>query len=632
MLPRGSRRKRKKPSTLKSVFLLAITIVLIVSSGIWGDSGAKAEYVVPIEDIPKLTKVGPIHHDNGYPVWYKDSKGTRLELCLDGSDPYCGFAAGEFDPANPKFSLEGGNFPEEAFYQLAGAAITMPSGGDAIATFALEAAWANEIVQDGDQIVFGRVRFRIDDLEVGKEYTITHPYGVDVIEAEPEDPDEPLGPGEIRFVEDIGIDEGFEGAKKSRIGTFLEWDTREGLPDAYVGDPNVDHTIKNGYHNGVEEQNYFRIQGPGIGSDGTCGNDCIQTNLFSLMGKYATTSGVDAMRATYSQDTAGSGTIDVFAFTEEDKAYKIDVDVNGDKISDKTLTGTAGKYFGRVGFTGTLPNSITVTNSTDNPVSVKTVTPVDHITGTAKYDTNSETLFITASSSDKLNKPKLTAEGFGEIPASGTLVIKNPKYIPPTITVTSAADGREILPVNVTADPALANAGAAQTVKQGSVVTLDGSASSNAKDFAWVQVSGPTVTLNGANTAAPSFVFPTNQTVPVSFKLTVTGFNGEVSTNESIVTITPAPDNVAISSAVFTTSNSTITVIGKSDVSGVTVTVYRGNQTNPKAELLGKATANSTGSWTFKKALTKPMVAGEIITVESSSGGAHTKPVSISTR
>jgi hypothetical protein len=64
----------------------------------------------------------------------------------------------------------------------------------------------------------------------------------------------------------------------------------------------------------------------------------------------------------------------------------------------------------------------------------------------------------------------------------------------------------------------------------------------------------------------------------------------------------------------------------------VTVTVYRGNQTNPKAELLGKATANSTGSWTFKKALTKPMVAGEIITIESSSGGTHTKTVSISTR
>ncbi|MDM5327252.1 IPT/TIG domain protein [Neobacillus sp. CF12] len=631
MLPRGSRRKRKKPSTLKSVFLLAITIVLIVSSGIWGDSGAKAEYVVPIEDIPKLTKVGPIG-DYGYPVWYKDSKGKRLELCLEGSNPLCGFVAGDF-PTDPNLNVENGNFPGEAFYQLASASIALPSGGDADAVFALEAAWANEIVNDGDQIVFGRVRFRVDDLITDREYTITHPYGVDKIVATAEDEDNPQV-GEIRFVEDIGINGGFEGARTSRIGTFLEWDT--GAPTGYVGDPNVDHKIKNGYFNGTEEQNYFRIQGPGINStcntsSGTIQN-CIQTDLFSLMGKEATTSGVDAMRATYSQDTAGSGTIDVFAFTEEDKAYKIDVDVNGDKISDKTLTGTAGKYFGRVGFTGTLPNSITVTNSTDNPVSVKTVTPVDHITGTAKYDTNSETLFITASSSDKLNKPKLTAAGFGDIPASGTLVINKPAYIPPTITITSAANGREVLPVNVTADPALANAGVAQTVKQGSVVTLDGSASSNAKDFAWVQVSGPTVTLNGANTAAPSFVFPTNQTVPVSFKLTVTGFNGEVSTNESIVTITPAPDNVAISSAVFTTSNSTITVIGKSDVGGVTVTVYRGNQTNPKAELLGKATANSTGSWTFKKALTKPMVAGEIITIESSSGGTHTKTVSISTR
>ena len=108
------------------------------------------------------------------------------------------------------------------------------------AAFALEAAWANEEVRDGDQIVFGRVRFRVDDLQIGKEYIITHPYGVDKIIATPEDKDETdvNDPGEIRFVEDIGINGGFEGARKSRIGTFLEWDERDlGLPNGYAGDP-----------------------------------------------------------------------------------------------------------------------------------------------------------------------------------------------------------------------------------------------------------------------------------------------------------------------------------------------------------------------------------------------------------
>ena len=266
MLPRGSRKKRKKSSTLSRVFLMVLTVVLIVSGGIWGgDNGANAEYLVPMDQIPKLQKVGPTG-DYGYPVWYKDSKGKRLELCLDGADPLCGFVAGDF-PEDPNLSVKNGNFPGEAFYQLASSEITLPSGGDAVAVFALEAAWANELVQDGDQIVFGRVRFRVDDLRTGREYIITHPYGVDKIVAAPESNKNTAfdGPGEIRFVEDIGINGGFEGARKSRIGTFLEWDVRDrGLPDGYAGDPGIDHKIKNGYFNGTEEQNYFKIQGPSV--------------------------------------------------------------------------------------------------------------------------------------------------------------------------------------------------------------------------------------------------------------------------------------------------------------------------------------------------------------------------------
>jgi hypothetical protein len=621
MLAKGIRRKRKKASTLKSVFLLVITAVLVISSGIWGDSGAKAEYLVPMDQIPKLQKVGPIG-EYGYPVWYKDSKGKRLELCVDAADRLCGFVAGEF--AEGELSVENGNFHEEAFYQLAGAEITLPSGGNAVATFALEAAWANEIVQDGDQIVFGRVRFRIEDLIPNQAYTITHPYGVDRIVATVADEDEP-NIGEIRFVEDIGVDGGFEGARTSRIGTFLEWDT--GAPLGYVGDPDIEHKIKNGYFNGREEQNYFRIQGPGIGSDGTCGTDCIQTDLFSLMGKEATTAGVDVMRATYSQDTAGEGTIDVFASTEEDAQYTIGISGNGVGTTD--MKGTKGQYFGRVPFTGEIPTEVTVTNKTDNPNSIKKLKPVDHVTGTAKYDTNSDNLYITASSSDKLNAPKLTAEGFGEIPASGTLVINKPEKIPPFITINSSKGGKESLPVNVTADPAIANAGTAQTVKQDSVVTLDGSGSTNAATFKWEQISGPAVTLSDPGAAKPTFTFP-KQFVPVSFKLTVTGLNGQSSTNESIVTITPAPDNLTAPRGTFVQSTGTLTVPGTSDVfgPGVTITISKSNQTTT----LGTAIVGPDGKWVFSKRGVS-FVAGETLTIVSSSGGKlNNVPVIISTR
>jgi hypothetical protein len=625
MLPKGRGRKRKKASTLKSVFLLAITAVLIISSGIWGGNGANAEYLVPMDKIPKLEKVGPIG-DYGYPVWYRDSNGKRLELCLEGSNPLCGFALGEFPTG--KLSVENGNFPEEAFYQLASASIALPSGGDADATFALEAAWANELVQDGDQIVFGRVRFRIDDLIIGEKYTITHPYGIDEIEATPEDDDEPNGPGEIRFVEDIGVNGGFEGARTSRIGTFLEWDTTADRPVGFVGNPDVEHKIKNGYHNGTEEQNYFRIQGRGINSTcvtstGTIQN-CIQTDLFSLMGKEATTAGVDVMRATYSQDIAGSGTIDVFASTEEDKEYTIDVTGNG--MNPTAMKGTDGQYFGRVPFTGDIPTEVTVTNKSDNPVSIKKLKPVDHIIGTAKYDTNSDTLFISASSSDKLNPPTLTAQGFGDIPATGTLVVNNPAYIPPNITVTSSAKGIESLPVNITADPAIANPGEAQTVTQGTLVTLDGSASINAATYKWEQVSGPAVQLNLDNPAKPTFTFP-KKFIPVSFKLTVTGNDGNSSTNEAIVTIKPDPNILKTTEVYYAKSTNTLVVKGTSDVPGpeVNVTVLVGTQSY-STNVLADGTWNlSNRGGAYKE--------GNTINIISNSGGKLTNvPVSIRTR
>jgi hypothetical protein len=61
--------------------------------------------------------------------------------------------------------------------------------------------------------------------------------------------------------------------------------------------------------------------------------------------------------------------------------------------------------------------------------------------------------------------------------------------------------------------PPVANAGANQTVNEGDLVTLNGTASSDpnpgeALTFAWTQLSGPTVTLTGANTATPSFTAP----------------------------------------------------------------------------------------------------------------------------
>jgi hypothetical protein len=57
-----------------------------------------------------------------------------------------------------------------------------------------------------------------------------------------------------------------------------------------------------------------------------------------------------------------------------------------------------------------------------------------------------------------------------------------------------------------------ADAGADQSVDEGALVTLDGSASFDPFDdpltHAWTQVAGTTVMLTGAATASPSFTAP----------------------------------------------------------------------------------------------------------------------------
>jgi hypothetical protein len=281
--------KKYKKTLLKRLFLVSLSLIIFFNGGI---TWAQAE-TVPM-DFPRLAQVGPIHEDNGYPVWYEDSQGTRLQLCLDVNDPLCAMILDEIpDPSQP-LSLKAGNFPGESFYQLAESAFTLPNGGSALGVFALEAAFANEDPKDGDQIVFGRVRLRIDGLSANQTYTITHPYGIDIIRTD--------GEGEINFTEDIGINTGFQGALTSRIGTFLQWDA--GAPEGYLGDPNVGHKIIGGLNN----QNYFQIQGPGIGI-GSCGPDCAQTEIFSVMGKKATIAGVEISAPVVNEVTEQSTTV-----------------------------------------------------------------------------------------------------------------------------------------------------------------------------------------------------------------------------------------------------------------------------------------------------------------------------------
>ena len=67
----------------RRIFLVLLSFLVILSSGIfWNDAEADV-----LQRGPKLKKSDPINEDNGFPLWYKDSAGTMLELCLDANDP-----------------------------------------------------------------------------------------------------------------------------------------------------------------------------------------------------------------------------------------------------------------------------------------------------------------------------------------------------------------------------------------------------------------------------------------------------------------------------------------------------------------------------------------------------------------
>ncbi|WP_305849545.1 myxosortase-dependent M36 family metallopeptidase [Pyxidicoccus parkwayensis] len=87
----------------------------------------------------------------------------------------------------------------------------------------------------------------------------------------------------------------------------------------------------------------------------------------------------------------------------------------------------------------------------------------------------------------------------------------------------------------------VANAGEAASVKGKAAVTLDGSASADADGqtvtYQWTQVGGPWVSLNGANTAKPTFTAPdVKANTELTFRLVVS--DGTLTSDGDTVTVT----------------------------------------------------------------------------------------------
>lgn len=406
-------------------------------------------------------KPGPYGRATGFfPLWYQDTNGIGLRLCLSNTPspnpealgaPLCNLLPSPgFDPDLP--IAFPGNFPDETFWFTADARVRGATF-DVSLIISLEAAFATGAVINGDQVSFARVRL-VGTVDTPGVYTITHPYGVEVIDVQE------TGSKAIKYTRDIGIGApgDFSGALAGDIGPFLVRTNAKGLvapitvgTETFIGDPNVDQTVT-GSPLGT---NFLRIQGPG-GIDS-------QSNLFKISGKVfkgpALPTPLIVDRASYSRTVNGTS-MDVFA-TAPTTAIMSGADSAA--LAFPMAGDSAGRFFGQAIVPPAVLGPVTLSASSRpfnkpafpaNAAVTQSSTVSDLvIIKRAIYSRGLQKLVISASSSDVLSPPTLS---YGQIMLKMTAippqqrVTVNGLAIPPaTVTVTSSAGGSDTAQVEI---------------------------------------------------------------------------------------------------------------------------------------------------------------------------------------
>src|SRR4029079_10267880 len=149
---RARRARSMRRAALATGLTAAVLLPVLVSAGSGSAAAPPPAHPGPTGPSTVGQKtVGPIDETNGFPLWYKDTSGQRLELCLDANDPYCIMGAVP-TPGQPLVFPT--HFPDEALWSMADSTVpTDGGGGAAILVTVLEAAFAADVAP-GQQISF----------------------------------------------------------------------------------------------------------------------------------------------------------------------------------------------------------------------------------------------------------------------------------------------------------------------------------------------------------------------------------------------------------------------------------------------------------------------------------------------
>ena len=225
-----------------------------------------------------LSRAGQVDEGTGFPIWMEDENGLRLAPCF--ARPNC--SGPPPDEGRPPSTP--GNIGDRVTYWSATATVATNAGGSASLALSTRGGFLPHAGPvDGAQQVANSIRIRVDNLQPGETYAVTHPYGVETftdVESEARG---------IDFTEDVGCLQApcgnFATALNGRVGPWLVWDTAKGRPPAgYVGDPSRAHEVTGSPMTDADgnPQNYFKIEGPDVGGPGV---DVVRTDLFSVEGK-----------------------------------------------------------------------------------------------------------------------------------------------------------------------------------------------------------------------------------------------------------------------------------------------------------------------------------------------------------